>query len=221
MTTYAETSITCGACGHNFQHYDLSSTNSFGSMDLDARPSEMARSTMMAWIQHCPNCGYCAADASVFDESLRKVLTSPSYQAYLADNTQPPLAAKFICAALLLEAGDQRIEAGRGFLQVAWIMDDAKLHAESIRWRNRSAECLVAAMAAADMHPGQYADAGTFLVDCLRRANRGQEALPLIEKLQSMQINEVIQRILVFQQRLIMRGDIAAHTVQDAREPSL
>jgi hypothetical protein len=80
MTTYAEETVVCGACGHAFTHGALNSTNAFGSPDLDPRPPEMQRSTMHAWIHRCPSCGYCSEDASKFDDKLQPLLQSHEYR---------------------------------------------------------------------------------------------------------------------------------------------
>lgn len=40
----------------------MTSTSTWGYPDLDLRPSEMQRSSMFAWLQECPHCGYVARD---------------------------------------------------------------------------------------------------------------------------------------------------------------
>lgn len=110
MTTFSTATVTCGACGSNFQHNVLASTNRFGSMDLDARPPEMERSTMIAWVQQCPTCGYCAKDVSQFSDQQREVLNSREYRQHLADRSLPALAGRFICSGLLLSASGQHVE---------------------------------------------------------------------------------------------------------------
>ncbi len=216
MTTFSETTVTCGACGHNFQHSDLSSTNRFGPMDLDTRPPEMARSTMLAWVQQCPTCGHCARDASQFDSKLRGILESQDYQQHLKNETLPPLAARFICSGLLLEAGGKIVEAGLEYLRVAWIMDDAEAAAGSKQWRGQAANCLARSLEVSATPAGSDANVGTIMVDCLRRAGRGQEALSVIERILSGNVGAVIEQVLIFQRELITRGDIRSHTIDEA-----
>jgi hypothetical protein len=167
MTTFASTTITCGACGHNFAHDDLSSTNRFGSMDLDLRPPEMERSTMQAWLQQCPNCGYSAVDASTFDPRHRAVLESPEYRQHLTNSGLPPLAAKFICAGLLAEAAGQLEEAGLSYLRSAWVMDDVMAPVDGRKWRNRACDCLKRAVAAPDISSDARTSLSTILVDSM------------------------------------------------------
>ena len=49
MTQIFPILITCPICEHEFEIYQLASTNQMGSPDLDLRPPEMARSTMDTW----------------------------------------------------------------------------------------------------------------------------------------------------------------------------
>lgn len=169
---------------------------------------------MIAWIQQCPNCGYCAADASQFEHGLRKALESSDYQQHLTDTALPRLAPRFICSALLLEAAGKMHEAGREFLRVAWVMDDAELVVGSKTWRDRAAKCLTGAMESSEAE--RRAEIGAVLVDCLRRAGRGQEALPVIDRILSGESSAVIEQVLVFQRELITHGDIRVHKISEA-----
>ncbi|MBP6507070.1 MAG: hypothetical protein KA257_05850 [Opitutaceae bacterium] len=216
MTTFSSTYVTCGACGQNFEHNALSSTNRFGSMDLDTRPPEMERSTMNAWIQRCPGCGHCASDASVFDRRLMVLLESENYQGNLVDPNLPPLSAQFVCAGLLLEAALEFVKAGWEFLHAAWVTDDANLANESRKWRTRAAECFGRCLESAELSNEFAIELSAVQVDCLRRANRGKEAAPIIDRLQAEARNPVIDQVMVYQRRLIMNGDNAAHTVSEA-----
>ena len=58
MTTIGEVERTCALCGKTSEQMTLGSTNAMGAPDLDLRPSEMQRSTMYLWIEHCVHCGY-------------------------------------------------------------------------------------------------------------------------------------------------------------------
>lgn len=51
MTTASRTSKECFVCGLVSQHPVLKSTNEFGYRDLDFRPAQMRRSTMVYWVQ--------------------------------------------------------------------------------------------------------------------------------------------------------------------------
>lgn len=126
MTTFASQSVACGKCGHVFNHPTLASTYTFGSPDLDTRPPELQRSTMHAWIQRCPFCGYCSRDVAEFDHRLRPVLESTEYRSQLTDAVYPELTSIFICAGMLAEAAGRQADAGWAYLHAAWTLDDAK-----------------------------------------------------------------------------------------------
>lgn len=133
MTTYANHTDTCGACGHVFASRGLMSTNSFGSADLDTRPPEMRRSTMDVWVIRCPSCGYCAKRISVFDDRLRPVLESLAYRSQLGDANFPELASTFICHEMLLASAGERYLAAWAHLHAAWCLEDAGKKS----WRGR------------------------------------------------------------------------------------
>ena len=121
MTTYWSESTTCGACGRVFTHECLTSTNAYGSPDLDLRPPEMRRSTMASWVQHCPTCGYCGKDVSKFEAKPRGLLEDAGYQSQLADNEYPALASTFICDGKISEFACEAVAAGWHYLHAAWV----------------------------------------------------------------------------------------------------
>lgn len=218
MTTFAEESVVCGACGRVFTHHALASTNSFGSPDLDTRPPEMQRSTMHAWIQRCPSCGYCSRDASEFQDSLRAVLDSSEYRSQLADTRYPELASSFICSGMLADASERPDDAGWAYLHAAWVLDDARKDDLARLWRGKAADSFLAVVAEGHAFAAQPGASEAILIDCLRRAGRGGEALPLIERALSQNYEDIIHKILVLQRALIQRGDTAAHLVKEALE---
>ena len=57
MTTMFRATHKCAVCGEMETYYEIGSTNSFGSPDLDLRPPQMQRGTMGEWIQK-ERCGF-------------------------------------------------------------------------------------------------------------------------------------------------------------------
>jgi Uncharacterized protein conserved in bacteria (DUF2225) len=221
MTTYAQASVTCGACRRVFTHQELMSTNSFGSPDLDTRPAEMQRSTMHAWIQRCPSCGYCAPDAEMFAPSLRAVLESADYQDQLADSRYPTLATTFMCAALLALAQEKHAEAGWSYLRAAWVLDDAREIGLAALCRGKAADVFLALLRQSQTFVSQPGASEAVLIDCLRRAQRGAEALPLIEQALGQpheELQDVIVKVLRLQRQLIQQGDTDVHQIAEALE---
>ncbi len=218
MTTFAKETVVCGACGHVFTHQALASTNAFGSPDLDTRPPEMQRSTMRAWIQRCPSCGFCARDASKFDARFRVAMDTSCYRSQLTDARFPELASTFLCSGMLAEAVGQREDSGWCYLRAAWILDDASKDELAKLWRSKAADAFLAFLTEGQtsvQQPGAYE---AIVTDCLRRAGRGDEAVSVIERGLMQACEQVIHKVLALQRKLIQRGDTARHLLQEALE---
>src|SRR6185369_15122943 len=218
MTTFSKRSVVCGACSRVFTQQVLLSTNAFGSPDLDTRPPGMQRSTMSAWVQRCPSCGYCSDDAAKFDERFRAVLESSEYRSQLANAHYPELASTFICKGMLADASARQSEAGWAYLQAAWVLDDAKMDQLAGVWRSQAADRLLALIAAGQSAAEQPGVSEAIATDCLRRAGRGAEALQLIERALAQSYEETITRILALQRMLVERGDTSRHLIEEALE---
>ena len=216
MTTYATETVVCGACSHIFAHRALASTNSFGSPDLDTRPPPMRRSTMDAWIARCPSCGFVSRDFKNFDDKFRGVLSSAPYRAQLADTRFPVLASTFICGAMLAEAIGRRKESGWAHLQAAWVLDDAKKDELARHCRSRAADVFLVLITGGEVFSKPAGASEAITVDCLRRAGRGAEALPVLEAGLNRGFAEFINKMLAFQKTLIDRGDTSGHLMEEA-----
>ena len=217
MTSYRQGLVTCGACGHGHEFNMLTGTNTQGGPDLDLRPAEMQRSTMSSWIQRCRSCGYCAPDLSKFDERLRAVMKSTAYRAILDDRQLPRLAATFICAGMLDEASGRPGEAGWSYLHAAWVLDDHGKDELARHWRGWAADVFLALLAKGET----FADDGAsdlVVADCLRRAGRGAEALPVIDGALGRDGDETVRKALAFERKLISLGDVSRYTVWNAKE---
>src|SRR5579871_4989485 len=102
MTTYAPTTVTCANCGKKSEQYLLTSSNKFGSSDLDLRPPPMMRDTMRVWLQQCPHCQYIAPNLEQMSGDSKR-LRSAEYKTILANGRFPDLARRFLAHALLFE----------------------------------------------------------------------------------------------------------------------
>lgn len=213
MTTYFQTTARCSHCNTESSHTVLGSTNAFGSADLDLRPPEMQRSTMRAWLQQCPSCGYVAPDLSapVPDPA---VLASSAYRGLLTDERFPELCRRFLARGSLL-AGSSAAEAAHAFLSAAWACDDARLAEQAAACRGRAADHFERLKPFPDTQPGLTQ--GAVYVDVLRRAGQFAEAEAQCEALLACAAaRDVLQQVLLFQQRLIQAKDAGCYTVQQA-----
>jgi hypothetical protein len=207
MTTFASQSVACGNCGHVFNHPTLGSTYTFGSPDLDTRPPELQRSTMHAWIQRCPSCGYCSRDVAEFDYRLRSVIEGSAYRSQLTDAVYPELISTFICAGMLAEAAGRQVDAGWAYLHAAWTLDDANKDKLARIWRGKAADKILAALSDEQLFAEQSGASEAIMADCLRRARRENEALQVIDRALSQSYEDIIHKILAFERVLIRRGD--------------
>ena len=95
MTTIFSRVVDCAHCGASNTVLGLSSTNAFGSMDLDMRPPPMERDTLAQQIHECTACGYCAPRLDV-PAAAHEALQGSAYHAILVDETLPRLARRFV-----------------------------------------------------------------------------------------------------------------------------
>lgn len=146
---------------------------------------------------------------------MRETLESAKFKQCLRSSDLPPLGTRFACAALLLEASGQYVDAGWEYLHVAWTLDDNRQFKESADWRNHAVNCWRSAIDTIVMKPDLKADLSTVMVDCLRRAGRGLEALPIIDTLLGANTGPVMTRVLHYQRRLIEHGDVGRHTIDE------
>ncbi len=125
MSTFYAREIECSVCGSVNTYQLVASTNAFGAPDLDLRPPEMQRSTMFAWVQVCPECGYAAADVSTHTIVQREFLESQAYLTCDGMDLRSPLAEKFYRQHMILSVEGKYKEAFFAVLHAAWACDDA------------------------------------------------------------------------------------------------
>lgn len=194
----------------------ISSTISFGSPDLDTRPPEMKRSTIFAWVQRCPDCGYCASDVSVSRPGVDAVVNSPDYKDQLNNPTYPELANSFLCKAILDRASLSLSEETWDFVHAAWACDDSQNHEQASECRRRAAETFLIAEHCGEKVTDQEGATTAILVDLLRRSGQFDRAKYIIESRRNLITNDIVRKILNFQYALIQRNDTYSHTVEEA-----
>jgi hypothetical protein len=216
MTTHQEENVRCSICGTEAEYPMITSTNAFGSTDLDTRPPEMERSTMFAWVQRCPKCGYCASDVSAARPEAQAVVIGQEYKDQLNDPTYPKLAASFLCKAILDKESNDFAAATWALIHAAWVCDDSDQAEEAMACRQKAADMLVIAEEHRQQVAEQDGAATTMLVDLLRRSGQLEQARKTIAARRSTITEGIIARILDFQTGLLDRNDIACHTTAEA-----
>jgi hypothetical protein len=125
MTTARDFDKKCAVCTKTSPQTVLMSTSSWGYPDLDLRPSEMQRSSMFAWLQECPHCGYVSVDIEKELEASSDLLKSDEYLACDGYEFKSDLAKRFYRHYLISKAEKDYGSEFLSLLHCAWACDDA------------------------------------------------------------------------------------------------
>jgi hypothetical protein len=207
--------VTCAVCGKDSDQTVLTSTNMFGSPDLDLRPGEMQRSTMTLWVQACPHCTFAAPDIGCATSGEKAVVQSAAYAGI--GSHMPDLARRFLRRAHIEEQlGNLRL-AAFSTLHAAWHLDDRGEAAKAQDLRRQAAQLLGAHLCrSAKDGDGATIQDRVRLIDMLRRAGERNEAARIVANLRKEKLEPLIVRIVDFQSDLIDRCDEGCYTVADA-----
>lgn len=211
MTMLCSDTVKCTICGTESECTGIMSTNAFGSSDLDMRPPEMQRSTMMFWVQRCPRCGYCASDLSEDVPIACEIIESAAYKERANDPASPPLARCFACQALINENAGNYSAAAWALIHAAWACDDASQEESAKRFRLSAAEMINVAMGKEQLLTDDLTEDVALAIDLMRRAGDHETARYLVGLIRDMDMKDEIKQILVFQEALMDRGDTACH----------
>lgn len=125
MTTVRKFDKKCAICTETSPQSIMTSTSTLGYPDLDLRPAEMQRSSMFAWLQECPHCGYVAGD---IEQSQVKVsldfLKSDEYLTCEGHDFKSDLAKRFYRHHLISKANNIHDSEFFSLLHCAWVCDD-------------------------------------------------------------------------------------------------
>ena len=218
MTTISETEKECFICGETNKYPVLGSTNRFGSSDLDTRPPEMMRSTMSLWIQCCPSCGYCAPDISDGPQIAAQVIKSDSYLKQKTDHTNPELATKFLCGSIIQEVAGEYSDAGWEAVRAAWVCDDAKARTNADVSRQRAVRLFDQARTKGTNFAEGSGVEEAILADLLRRSGDFEKVGMVCEQGLKKEPEEIVKKILLFQQSLSSKKDAECYTIEEMDE---
>ncbi len=204
MSTIKEKIAYCVACGQPSEQTWLVSFSTFSGPDLDFRPAQLLRSTMKHWIMICPHCGYVAENISKWPRPACKVLE----RLYAtADIGLPQLGYQFQKRALHCEHQKDIRGAIRAYLCAVWVCDDAE---DDVRAREMRAKCLE--LTQRKMRRCRKRDWNRYLLlkaDLLRRMSFFEELATIDTS--DKRMSEFTKAVIVCQQVLAQRGDVAAH----------
>lgn len=218
MTIIDNETITCGLCSKKSDHTVAMSTNAFGSPDLDTRPPEMKRSTMFTWVQRCPHCGYCSSDITAAFEKSQTLISSAEYQFQLQDRRFPEMANSFLCQAIIAEKNNRFSEAAWATIHAVWACDDLNYDQVSQECRIKAVALIQKSIEAGENFAKQEGADIAIMADLLRRARKFKEASDLITSYQDKIAEDIIKKILEFQQKLILQNNTKNYTISQVLE---
>lgn len=169
--------------------------------DLDLRPGEPARSTLLDWIRTCPGCGAAAPDLTALPAEAAAIVRSAGYRSCSGSATTLP----FRRWAILHPP-----EAPDSLLQAAWAADDANLADEAAELRLQAAALWV--------DTGDQGRACQRL-DALRRAGAFEQAEQFGTALAAVARDETSAAMIAFQRARIQARDSGRHAMSAALRP--
>jgi hypothetical protein len=216
MTDEARERVRCHVCDAESEHTVARRATEEGTPDLDTRPPETLRSTMPAWVQRCPSCGYCAPDLTVGSPRAARVVRTAAYQTLLTDPTRPALANAFLAASAVFAGCGTRADAGWQAVYAAWACDDAGDDLAATACRLHAVEHFASAMLAGQDVAVDPGGADAVIADLLRRAGHFEEAIARVEATRERRILKPTRRVLLYIASLAAEGDRAAHAAAEA-----
>ena len=211
MTTLIKIKKECAICGHEQNFTEVASTNRFGHMDLDTRPPEMYRSTLIYRIQFCEECAYSNGNISEPISGINTENVRSKEYRVIADDAEINRHAKaFLLAGHLHAAAKQWSLAGTFRLNAAWVFDDLGEGDNAKRARVKAIENLTKYVEeTADVH------FGAVIVDVHRRNGEFKEAKKIAEQLIDNGASDIIKEVLELQVKLCIDKDDRCHTVEE------
>jgi hypothetical protein len=213
-TTIDEVEKVCALCQTTSTQIVVVSTNQMGYSDLDRRPPEMMRSTIVYWVQECPQCGYCHTDISEAVGSAAVTVKTDAYRAQLFNAGLPHLADRFLCMLLAHDAAGENHAAYYNALCAAWACDDAQNTEGALKIRRLAGERLETIRNSGGVYLKQSGGDDLLLADLARRTGDFAKVRTLAEAGLALNAEDIIVKLLKYEVELAEAKDSAAHTIQ-------
>jgi hypothetical protein len=215
-TTIEQVEKICAVCGTKSTQTIIVSSNQTGSPDLDLRPPEMLRSTIMYWVQECPACGYCYHDISERALHAENTVKDPAYIAQRTSKDYPELADQFLCVMMINDAAGLLKPAIYASICAGWACDDQKAGSAARAARKITIDRMLALK---KTDAGYFEQAGgdeILLADLLRRTAEFDRARDYASQGLSKSPEDAVEKVLKLELALIEKKDTGAHTVDEA-----
>lgn len=219
MTTLYLSEKKCFICGTSRQYplIDLTLKIS-GSRDLDGRPSQIQRSLIYMWVQHCISCGYCAPDIATGKPEYSSLIKNPDYNQILMNTNFPTTAISFRCYSYLMEMDQNFSDSAWAQLCGAWVCDDNNFENGSIECRRKALDLFNKAKQSKQSIADSPAEENVLIIDILRRTKQFDEARCMCtNELKNNPADQILD-LLEFEMFLIDKGDSDCHNETEAEE---
>ena len=217
MTTYVPIETECSLCGTSSEQQIGKVPAPEGLPDLDSRPSEQMRSSIIFWVQRCPKCGYCATDISLEYPLASQTVDSAAYQKVLRQRSMPEKARQFLAWALIQEANEEYGGAGWAAMHAAWVCDDEEKPRAAATCRMLVLERFARQRARLG-HITGFEEPGVeelVLADLCRRTGQYDGAARWVDQGMACHPQEIVRRGLEMEFSLARQKERGAHSLEE------
>ncbi len=209
MTIIEKIEKKCAVCGQTSLQPIMMSTSTWGYPDLDLRPAPMQRSTMFAWLQECPHCGYVASKLENELEVPANLLKTDAYLTCEGHDFKSDLSRRFYRHYLISKAENDYGSEFLSLLHCAWTCDDNDDEL-AVEMRKMALESLDKIVPESD---GERNNLLIIKADLLRRT---QQFDRVIKEFKDFILENKLQNdVITFQIELAMEKDSECHTVDE------
>lgn len=212
MSTIYRCSKKCAVCKFASKQSVIVTTNLFGSPDLDLRPPEGKRSTMVYWLEKCPSCGYVSYSIDQETTITKEWLLRPEYICCEGRSFKSNLSADFYKVFLIAQELDDVETAFNALMNAAWACDDQRDTENAVFCRKTLLPYL-------EKHANENPQASETLAvikaDVLRRAGLFDQ---IIAEYSDLTLSEkMMNAIIVFQVDRAKEKDTSCYTLIDVQ----
>lgn len=216
MTTLYTTKKACSVCNIISDQTGISSTNEFGSPDLDTRPPEMKRSTIDHWVEKCPHCGYCNSSIEDSTENAEEIVYSQEYRSILENKNYSELVRSFLCQSYIFEYLGKLRSSIWSQLHAAWVCDDQSNKDGAKQCRKKTFKLIETLWSDNDLLMEEKGGDYILAIDLLRRSELFEEASDLIKKGSFADLEGFILDLLKAEEVLVEQKNDLRYTMEDA-----
>ena len=215
MTNYGRVKRKCHKCKKTCSVICLVSTNAFGSSDLDSRPPPMKRDTMIAWIERCEHCGYCAKNIEEENGITLEFIQSAEYQNLLHNDQLPELCISFLCWAKCAEEIKEYGEAVMAYVNASWVCDDhfSPNSRQSVEQRLKAIDSMEKAHNNNQTAMSQLKEDKLLLLDLYRRTEQFDLCISTAKNNFDLNGNDFLEKIAAYQIKLCNSQDKDVHSI--------